>query len=157
MADIKTLISDQFLANANDRSWYISFSESVEGLSENEAFWKPDNSSHSVAEIVQHLIYWNEAWQVRYRKQQVSAVDSIPNDETFHTGSEKSFSELKDTLLRVLLEWQDLLTPEQLELKVQGFPVDAEWWAILSNATTHNAYHIGQIMYIRKMQKARNV
>lgn len=33
-----TILLDQFLANANDRSWYISFYEVVEGLSEAEAF-----------------------------------------------------------------------------------------------------------------------
>lgn len=29
----------------------------------------------------------------------------------------------------------------------------AEWWAIISNAATHNAYHIGQLAYIRKIEK----
>ncbi len=66
MMEAKTILLDQLLANANDPSWYISFSEVVEGLSEAEAFWKPDSSSHSMVEIVQHLIYWNEIWQIRY-------------------------------------------------------------------------------------------
>ncbi|PEO24713.1 DltD domain-containing protein, partial [Bacillus wiedmannii] len=32
--------------------------------------------------------------------------------------------------------------------------VSAKWWEILANVTTHNAYHIGQIIYIRKLQKS---
>lgn len=57
MINAKTILLDQLLANANDRSWYISFDEAVDGLTEEEAFWKPDESSHSIAEIVQHLIF----------------------------------------------------------------------------------------------------
>ncbi|MDR2995752.1 MAG: DUF1572 domain-containing protein, partial [Bacillus cereus] len=40
------------------------------------------------------------------------------------------------------------------ESDVIGFPVSAKWWEVLSNVTTHNAYHIGQIIYIRKLQKS---
>jgi len=47
--DAKTVLLDQLLANANDRSWYISFYEAVAGLSEAEAFWKPDDSRPSGA------------------------------------------------------------------------------------------------------------
>lgn len=72
MIDAKTILLDQLSANANDPSWYILFSEAIDALSEAEAFWKPDNSSHSIAEIVQHLIYWNETWQLWYRQNQVN-------------------------------------------------------------------------------------
>lgn len=155
MIDTKTVLLDQLLANANDRSWYISFYEAVDGLSEAEAFWKPDDSSHSIAEIVQHLIYWNETWQTRYKKNHINAVPQINhNEDTFLINNVKSFLVIKEQLLKVLLQWQDiLLKNEQLESKVNGFPFEAEWWAIISNATTHNAYHIGQIAYIRKMKK----
>lgn len=36
---------------------------------------------------------------------------------------------------------------------MNAFPVAAKWWGILGNISTHNAYHIGQIVYIRKLQK----
>ncbi len=151
---MKTLLLDQLLANANDRSWYLSFIEAVEGVSETEAFWKPDDSSHSIAQIVQHLIYWNETWQLRYQKSHVNAVPKTDNDDTFLLNEDVSFSALKERLLEVLLQWQELITSEQLELEVNGFPDDAKWWHLVSNAATHNAYHIGQIVYIRKMQKS---
>lgn len=61
--------------------------------------------------------------------------------------------DLKERLLEVLLQWQEILTNEKLDSDVLGFPVAAKWWEILRNATTHNAYHIGQIIYIRKLQK----
>ncbi|MBY9081186.1 DinB family protein [Paenibacillus sp. HN-1] len=154
MIGAKTILLDQLLANANDRSWYASFYETVDGLSEAEAFWKPDDSSHSIAEIVQHLIYWNETWQLYYKENQVNAgARTTDNADTFLVKDEKAFYELKEKLLTTLLRWQELIEEDQLLSVVNGYPVKAEWWAIISNAATHNAYHIGQLAYIRKMKK----
>jgi len=154
MIGAKTILLDQLLANANDRSWYISFDEVVDGLTEEEAFWKPDDSSHSIAEIVQHLIYWNETWQLRYKENHVNACSQTNNNaDTFHVRDEDTFFELKEKLLKILLQWQELIEEEQLLSIVNGYPVKVEWWAIISNAATHNAYHIGQLAYIRKMKK----
>lgn len=154
MKHVKELLSDQFLANANDRSWYLSFTESVENLSEEEAFWRPTEDSHSIAEIVQHLIYWNETWQIRYQKSDFKGVPSIENnDKSFNIPENKDFNELRERLLELLLQWQNLLSEEQLKSDVNGFPVPVKWYELLGNAITHNAYHIGQIIYIRKLQK----
>lgn len=152
--EAKTILLDQLLANTNDRRWYLSFSEAVDGLSEKEAFWKPDATSHSIAEIVHHLIYWNETWQCWYKENQVHACATInDNADTFLVKDGDTFLALKEKLLNILLHWQELLEEEQLLSIVNGYPVQAEWWAIISNAATHNAYHIGQLAYIRKMEK----
>jgi uncharacterized damage-inducible protein DinB len=149
----KDILSDQLLANANDPSWYATFEESVAGLDSAKAFWKPDPDSNSIAEIIQHLLYWNEVWQIRFREGHVSAVPAIENnDMSFAIAEGQNLETLKSSLLVVLLRWQELLTPEKLEADVTGFPEKAQWWGIVANVTTHNAYHIGQIVYIRKLQ-----
>jgi uncharacterized damage-inducible protein DinB len=149
----KEVLSNQLLANANDPSWYLPFSDSVANLSEEEAFWKPNSDCHSIAEIVHHLLYWNETWQTRYKKSHVDAVPSIGNNnESFFIKENEKFFELKEKLLEVLLNWQELISEFVVESDVNGFPMPAKWWEILGNVTTHNAYHIGQIVYIRKLQ-----
>lgn len=154
MFHVKDVLSDQLLANTNEKSWYVPFSESVKNLTEEEAFWKGSDDSNSIAEVVQHLIYWNETWQTRYKESSVHAVSAIKNnDSTFIVSKDKTFHELQKQLLEVLLHWQEILTKEQLENDVEGF-TDAKWWEVLGNVTTHNAYHIGQIIYIRKLQKS---
>ncbi|MEZ2719703.1 DinB family protein [Niallia circulans] len=155
MSRAKDVLQDQLLANANDPSWYVSFSESVVNLTEEEAFWKPNDESNSIAEIVQHLLYWNETWQTRYKESHVNAVAPInDNNESFVIPENITFADLKKSLLAVLLQWQDLLTQEKVDNDVIGFPETAKWWEVLSNLTTHNTYHIGQIVYIRKLQKS---
>lgn len=127
-------------------------------MSEEEAVWKPNENCNSIAEIVQHLLYWNETWQTRYQKSHVNAVPSIgDNNKSFIIPENKSFSDLKKRLLEVLLHWQDLLTEEKVESEVNGFTVHAKWWEILGNVSTHNAYHIGQIIFIRKLQNSWKV
>ncbi|WP_040983048.1 DinB family protein [Oceanobacillus jeddahense] len=155
MPHAKRVLLDQLLANANNQSWYLSFEQAVENITEEEAGWKPNANSHSIAELTYHLIYWNQVWQKRYEQADVHAVETLEdNTNTFHAPKGKSFSDLTNDLLRILLHWQKMITSEhKLDSKVKGFPVEAEWWALISNAATHNAYHIGQIVYLRKMQK----
>ncbi|WNB90958.1 DinB family protein [Bacillus sp. NEB1478] len=158
MVHAKELLNDQLLANANDPSWYLPFSESVENLTEEEAFWKPNENCNSIAEIVHHLLYWNETWQTRYQKSDVNAVPSIgDNNKSFIIPENENFKDLKERLLEVLLQWQGLLSEEKIESEVNGFPVPVQWWAVIGNVATHNAYHIGQIIFIRKLQKSWKV
>jgi uncharacterized damage-inducible protein DinB len=155
MVHAKAVLLDQLLANANDASWYHPFSVSVEGLSEEQAFWKPSKDSNSIAEIVQHLLYWNQTWQTRYKESHVDAVPSIGNNNnSFIIPDNYRFADLRKQLLEVLLRWQELLSEEKIDSEVHGFPEDVKWWAVLGNVSTHNAYHIGQIIYIRKMQNS---
>lgn len=104
---VRSLLKDQLLANANDRSWYISYQEVVEGLTDDEAFWKPNEQTHSIAEITQHLIYWNEVWQERYEKADLHVIETVEdNAESFFVTNGNDFEKLKEKLLGVLLSWQ---------------------------------------------------
>src|SRR5699024_2337914 len=108
----------------------------------------------SIAEIVQHLIYWNEVWQLRYEQSNVNVVQTLDdNADTFLMPKDKSFTAHKDQLLDVLLRWQDLITERRLESNRNGVPVKAEWRALIGTANTQNAYQIRQIAYIRKMNE----
>ncbi|AKG37341.1 DinB family protein [Paenibacillus durus] len=155
MVHAKDVLSNQLLANANDPSWYIPFMQAARDITEEEAFWKPDPNSSSIAELTQHLLYWNETWQIRYQQHRMDAVPPVgDNNNSFVIPENTTFRDLNAKLLDVLLGWQKLLTEESLEAGVTGFPAPAKWWEIISNAATHNAYHIGQMVYIRKLWKA---
>ncbi|TLS50095.1 DinB family protein [Paenibacillus antri] len=152
MAHAKEVLSDQLLANADDPSWYTPFKQATEGLSEADAFRKPDANVNSISEIAQHLLYWNETWQERCRASRLDAVPRISsNDASFVVPEGQDFKTLREALLKVLLRWQEELVPEKLERRADGFEEPAKWWQVIANVTTHNAYHIGQIVYIRKL------
>jgi uncharacterized damage-inducible protein DinB len=153
MVHAKDVLANQLLAGANDPSWHLPYQQAVQGITEEEAFWKPGAGLSSIAELTQHLLYWNVTWQTRYLEGRVDAVPPIgDNNASFILPENVTFGQLSAELLEVLLRWQGLLSEEQLEAQVTGFPEPALWWEIISNAATHNAYHIGQIVYARKLQ-----
>ncbi|MFB5761372.1 DinB family protein [Paenibacillus medicaginis] len=153
MVHAQEVLANQLLANANDPSWHLPFLQAVEGVSEEEAYWKPAPGCHSIAEITQHLLYWNEIWLTRFMEGSMDAAVAVQdNNKSFIVAENVPFHNLRDRLLNVLLQWQHLLSVERLEAPVAGFPVPAVWWELISNTATHNAYHIGQIVLIRKLQ-----
>ncbi|MGP4062918.1 DinB family protein [Halobacillus sp. H74] len=153
MFESKDILTDQLAANTNEKSWYVPFSESVKNLTEEEAVWKLNEECNSIAEIVQHLLYWNKTWQTRYKESSVHAVPALENnDRTFFVKEDQSFGELHKQLLETLMYWQEILSEKQLQSSVEGFS-DTKWWEVIASVSTHNAYHIGQILYIKKMQR----
>lgn len=152
MIHAKQVLSNQLLAVANDPSWHQPFKQAVETVTEEEAFAKPGGKGHSIAELTQHLLFWNAVWQARFRKRHVGAVPpTADNEQSFVVPEGATFRQLREELVTVLLDWQELLDEEVLEAKADGFPVPASWWELLSNAAIHNSYHIGQIVYIRNL------
>ncbi|SEU02388.1 DinB family protein [Paenibacillus sp. NFR01] len=155
MVHAKDVLANQLLAGANDPSWHLPFMQAAQGVTEEQAFWKPAAGLFSIAELTQHLLYWNQTWQTRFREGHVNAVPRIAsNDASFIVPAEIAYAELRDRLLEVLLQWHPLLSEERLEAEVDGFPEPARWWEIISNVVTHNAYHIGQIVLVRKLYQA---
>jgi uncharacterized damage-inducible protein DinB len=158
MVHAKDVLANQLLANADDPSWHLPFKQAVEGITEEEAFWKPAPQCHSIAEITQHLLYWNEIWLTRFEQGRADAALAVKdNNASFILPEHTAFSNLRERLLQTLLRWQDLLSKESLEAPALGFPVSAAWWEVISNAAIHNSYHIGQIVLIRKLQPENNM
>lgn len=151
MTHVRELLINQFHANADDPSFYAPLSVVLQGLTEQEADFKVHPEATTILELVNHLIYWNRTWQHRYKYKDFKSVETMDNDETFFNHDRTSFENKRNELVELLMHWDELLDETQLDASVAGFPVDAKWWELISNAAAHNAYHIGQIVFIRKV------
>lgn len=84
------------------------------------------------------------------------AQTHIANDETFSTNesvTEEDWHSAIKALQNVLTEWIKALeecSEEKLLSSAYKEPIES-WSSVISNLTIHNAYHIGQIVEIRKM------
>lgn len=126
--------------------WYPPMLHALKDVTVEQALWKPQGQAvNSIWENVQHLLFYKERLLERLDGKQGKTVES--NDDTFRMddSSEKGWKSSKERLnevhaaLRVKLEQ---MTDEQLEDSPQR---------ILS-LITHDAYHIGQIIMLRKLQ-----
>ncbi|MBS4172187.1 DinB family protein [Bacillus sp. FJAT-49736] len=155
----KDLLMDQLAACKNDLSWFPTFQDSIEGLTAYEATWQKHESSHSIWKIVTHLTFWNEKWLKRFMDKE-SFESTANNSLTFEgpnqTITEKQWNNVVSKLDSVYTDWLKALkeSPEsKLDEVIANYPGECPWWGAVSNLCTHNAYHIGQIVYIRKQER----
>lgn len=151
MTHVRELLISQFQANADDPSFYAPLSVALQDLTEQDADFKVHPEAMTILGLVNHLIYWNRTWQQRYEHKDFKSVEKMDNDETFLNHDSTSFENKRNELIELLLHWDELLDETQLDESVAGFPIDAKWWELISNAAAHNSYHIGQIVFIRKV------
>lgn len=151
----KSILIDQLNACYNDKSWFIPLHEILKDLNATEAAWE-NGSKQSIWSIVNHLIFWNEKWLERYYVEQFELESSINNDDTFyvnpHTINELEWKKTLQRLETVFNSWNRALEESEDLKLIKEIPsyFNAAWWGVISNLCIHNAYHIGQIMLLKK-------
>jgi uncharacterized damage-inducible protein DinB len=152
---IKSILIDQITACYNDKSWFIPLEEILVDLTAEQAACE-NESKQTIWSIVNHLIFWNEKWLERFNSGQFEINSKINNDETFYINPvDINELEWKGTLFRVekvFNSWRMALeecNDSKLTTEIPGY-YNAPWWGVVSNLCIHNAYHIGQIMLLKK-------
>jgi uncharacterized damage-inducible protein DinB len=156
---MKDILLDQLALCRNEESWIKPLSMALDGLNVKDALWKESEDSHSIAEITSHLSFYNERWLKRFYEEEVSPPVENASTFTAENFDEENWQGLLAQLDAGLANWQKAVRdmPEaKLYEPIPTFPEDALWWGALSNLCTHNTYHIGQIIYIRKVQGSWN-
>jgi uncharacterized damage-inducible protein DinB len=116
----------------------------VEGLTADQANWKDGSDNHSIAQLTTHLIFWDEEQLAKFKGEKPVAF-SGNNKETFSDVNEADWQATVKKLDSVLTGWEQAIenaNDDQLK----------SWYSTIAHIGTHNAYHIGQILYIRKMK-----
>jgi len=141
-AELKSLLLQQLKNTHADKNWFVPINPSVEGLTVLQANWKDSTGNHSIGELVSHLIFWNERNLISFQGNTPPDF-SGDNKATFKTLNEKEWalSVKKIDSVQTLLERTVEKATEQ-EVR--------EWSSTIVNICAHNAYHTGQIIYIRK-------
>ena len=92
-----------------------------------------------------------EGWDAESGKELAKFKGQTPakfngnNDETFTSFDSKQWASTVKQLDQVLAEWEKAVEAAD-DKKV------ATWASTIAHIGTHNAYHVGQIIYIRKLQ-----
>ncbi|MGM0838250.1 MAG: DinB family protein [Bacillota bacterium] len=143
--NVKEVFLEQLSACHNQNAWFVSLHHAIKDLSTEQASWKLNGSSNSIWEIVNHLNYYNEKHLLRFQGEDFpKGVDS--NDVTFQP-LETDWNIAVDRMNTILSDWSRAL--ENCDEAALN-----KWVGHITHLTIHNAYHIGQIVHIRKQQEA---
>ena len=152
----KEVLIEQFTACYDENNWFVSLKTVLAGVTAVQAAWKPAGVDNSIWEIVSHLNFYNYAYVERFKGVDYQyPVDD--NDATFvaaEGASEEAWAAEVARLDAIMIEFRELIAAAD-EAKFEQ-PVSAtnpaKWRTLISNVNTHNAYHGGQILLLRKLQ-----
>ena len=145
---LKSILLAQLKTTHNVQDWFVPINQSLEGLTPEQAIWKDKKDNHSVAELATHLLFWD--------KQQLAKFKGVKGD-AFDGDNTKTFSNLsKEEWATVLKQLDQVLTDLEKLIEQADDAQVAKWSGDISHISTHNAYHTGQILYIRKSQGSWN-
>ena len=144
-ATLKSIALQGLRETHNEKNWFVSGKEALQGLTPEQAAWS-DGKNHSVGQLAQHLIFWNQQMLSQFKG--VKPPKAPENDETFKFDPKNWNSVVK--------QYDEVMT--ELE-KVVEAASDADVQKMAPGAARiaqHNAYHLGEIVMVRKAQGAWN-
>lgn len=142
--NLRDVLLAELRSTHNSEEWFVPANIAVKGLTAEQANWTDGKGNHSVGQLAYHLVFWNRQNLARL-KGETPQKFSGNNDDTFSNFDAKSWSEVVQQLDQVLSDlekWVETADEAQLKEQAQRF----------THISTHNAYHIGQIIYVRKEQ-----
>ena len=133
--------------------WYPPLKDSLKDVDFKQALWKSEGSaSHTIAELVSHLLYYKKRFLYRLERKAWSSAIST-NDDTFLTTTYKSpaawnaaLVELDAIQKNIRAEIQKL-NDSDLDLPLPDSPIGGQVLSLFM----HDAYHTGQIVQLRKL------
>ncbi|AET69703.1 Protein of unknown function (DUF664) [Desulfosporosinus orientis DSM 765] len=157
MSTRKEILLTQLRACQNQDGWFAPLSIVLRGLTAEQAAKRGGQSENSIIGIVHHLVFWNERYLQKFKQGFVSPL-GISNAKTFKNIDSDEITEdwnnLRQRLDNVFAQWEEAISNcDEAKLDSRISPKSDEfWWSALAHLAIHNAYHIGQIVYIRKEQ-----
>lgn len=147
-ATLRGILLDQLQTTHNNQDWFVSGKTAMDGLTAEQANWKDTAGNHSVGQLVYHLVFWDRQTLAKFKGER-PAKFSGNNDETFNNFDAKQWTDLVKQFDTVMTDWEKAVESAD-EKKLQ------EWAPTIARIGAHNAYHIGQIVFVRKEQGSWN-
>ena len=132
---------------------YLAPGKALEGLSASDAERRVEGASHSVAEVVAHLSFWQDWFYARCtgtaKAMIASAADGWP---TVAAGSWAALQSHFVERLHQLAALADTDVSKTVSPAIE-FPPLANYTIgdALIHVATHNAHHIGQVIVMRQL------
>lgn len=140
--DVRSILLEQLRNTHTNQDWFVPAKIAVQGLSAAQSNWKDSTDNHSIGELVSHLIFWNERILIAFAGNTLPDFDDN-NETTFQLFDGDEWDNATRQLDSIQIRWEQAVETASVQ-QLQ------EWSSSIANICSHNAYHIGQIVYIRK-------
>lgn len=145
---LRGVLLEQLRTTHDQEDWSVPASIAVAGLTADQAKWTPGPGQHSVGQLAYHLWFWDTQSLARFEGEKPPAF-SGNNDETFNDFTPAQWDDLVKKLNQVLADWDKAVeSADDAKLAANA--------SLISHVAAHNAYHVGQILYVRKLQGVWN-
>jgi uncharacterized damage-inducible protein DinB len=143
---LRGVLLEQLHTTHDQEDWFVPASIAVQGLTAEQASWSPGKGNHSVGQLAYHLWFWNTRELADFKGEKAPAFDGN-NDETFDNFTAAQWDDLVKKLNQVLTDWDTAVAAADDQTVARNA-------SLVAHVGAHNAYHIGQILYVRKLQGA---
>ncbi|HEU5234660.1 MAG TPA: DinB family protein [Terriglobales bacterium] len=142
--NLRDVLLAELKSTHNSEEWFVPANIAVKGLTAEQAKWTDGKGNHSVGQLAYHLVFWNRQSLAKLKGEKPEKF-SGNNDDTFNNFDEKSWNDVVQQLDQVLADLEKWVeTADEAKVKENA--------QLFTHISTHNAYHIGQIIYVRKEQ-----
>jgi len=141
---LRGVLLEQLHTTHDSEDWFVPANIAVQGLTAQQAMWSPSKGNHSVGQLAYHIWYWDDRALTQFKGEKPAAFDGN-NNETFDNFTAAQWDDLVKKLNQVLADWEKAVeTADDAKLAANA--------SLIAHVGAHNAYHIGQILYVRKLQ-----
>ena len=151
--DLREVLMTQLHSTHDKAEWFVPLDTAVAGLTPDQARWTPKaggpGQMHSVAQLVAHLVYWNERSLEQLRGEKPAAF-SGNNEDTFVGYDVNKITAPEWTAL--VARFDHCMTGYEDWVKSASDADLAKAANLIAHVGAHNAYHLGEIVYVRKLQ-----
>jgi len=143
-ATLRSVLLQQLKDTHTNSNWFVCADVAVAGVTPEQANWTDGKGNHSVGQLAYHIWYWNWRNLANIKGEKLEKFNGN-NDETFDKFDAKSWDDTVKKMDAVLTELEQIVENAD-EAKLQKIA------PTIANISAHNAYHIGEIVMVRKEQ-----
>ena len=141
---LRGVLLEQLHTTHDQEDWFVPATIAVQGLTAEQAMWSPGKGNHSVGQLAYHIWYWDSRELAEFKGEKPAPFDGN-NNETFDKFTAAQWDDLVKKLNQVLTDWDTAVA-------AADDATLAKKASMIAHVGAHNAYHIGQILYVRKLQ-----
>ena len=141
---LRGVLLEQLRTTHDQEDWFVPVSTAIDGVTAEQAMWTPGKGNHSVGQLAYHIWYWDQRALSDFKGEKKAPFDGN-NNETFDKFTADQWTDLVKKLNQVLADWDKAVTDADDEKLAANA-------SLIAHVGAHNAYHVGQILYVRKQQ-----